>query len=176
MGSIVSARTLPISSAIGGGLDTLCGRFVEITGSYATAALSVAAGLLHAAQQRDGYAVWIGGEDSVFFPPDFSSAGIDMRVLPVLRLPNAMTAWRAADTLLRSGAFAVVVVDARNFSMPSLSMQTRLTGLAQKHGAVLVALCRESRGETVHSSWYPFGSIPPSIARDTIALSVICAL
>jgi recombination protein RecA len=131
-------------------VEALAGRFIEIAGSPASAALTAAASLVLQAQKRGTWTAWIGSGESTFFPPDFAASGIDLEALPVIRVPDATKAARVADTLLRSGAFALVAIDlGRNAELP-IAVQTRLVGLAQKHHAVLLALTqKESRGSLV---------------------------
>lgn len=123
-------------------LDVIAGRFVEITGSAQTAALTTAAGLVWETQRRGEWAAWITGPQSTFLPPDFAASGIDLEALPVVRIQDAKQAWRAADTLLRCGGFALVVLDTGGRSTLPLSIQTRLAGLAKKHHAALLRITR----------------------------------
>jgi len=121
-------------------LKTLAGRFVEIGGGPSTAGLTLCARLMVEAQQLGGLAVWVGGEKTVFFPPDLADAGVDLAALPVIRVADGRKLWRACDTLLRSGGFSLVVVDVEGDLNLPFGAQTRLSGLAQHHHAVLVAL------------------------------------
>lgn len=125
--------------------DTWAGRFVEISGASGTAALSTVAGVIFQTQQTGGLAVWIGSRDSVFFPPDFAASGIDLRALPLVHTENTKQALRIADTLLRSGGFAAVVLDLGHGARIPLAVQTRLAGLAKKHASALIALTRKKR-------------------------------
>jgi recombination protein RecA len=146
---IVVARELlaqPRDSALDGwGLEALAGRFVEVSGGAGTAALTVSAGLVLEAQRRGEFTAWIAGRGSIFYPPDFAAAGIDLEALPVIRAGDVPQALRAADTLLRSGGFALVVMDLGSKARLPLPMQMRLAGLAKKHRAVLLVLTRTSR-------------------------------
>lgn len=133
-------------------LDALAGRFVEIGGDSATAALTVSASLIVQAQRQGEPAVWIGGLGSTFFPPDFAAAGVELDALPVVRVDSALAAAQAADTLLRSGGFAVVVLDLGPKAELPLAVQTRLVGLAQKHHTALLALTRQTPGDRPRGS------------------------
>jgi recombination protein RecA len=126
-------------------LDALAARFVEISGGSATAALTVVAGLIVQAQERGELAAWIGGGHSIFFPPDFAAAGIDLAALPVVRAENVTQMARAADTLLRSGGFALVVLDLDGRVEMPMAMQTRLVGLVKQHHTALVCITRTLR-------------------------------
>jgi len=126
-------------------LGGLAGRFIEITGGTNGAVLTAAARLILQAQQHDRLAAWIGRRTSTFYPPDFAASGIDLNALPVIRTPDGIRAARAADTLLRSGGFAVVVLDLGRKANIPLSAQSRLAGLAKKHNTALVCLTRNDQ-------------------------------
>lgn len=126
-------------------IETLAGRLVEISGSAPTATLTAAASLILEAQRRGELAAWVGARDSIFFPPDFAASGIDLNGLPVIRAPDDKRAWRATDALLRSGGFAVVVIDLGYRADLPLAVQTRLAGLARKHHTVLLCITRKGR-------------------------------
>lgn len=122
------------------------GRLVEVSGGSATAVLTFAVRLLLEAQRAGEPVAWITGGDS-FYPPDVHDAGVDLEALVVVRLPRARgketQPARAADHLLRSGAFGLVVLDLGNASRDRalpLPIQSRLAGLAKKHGSALVVL------------------------------------
>lgn len=126
-------------------LANLAGRFVEIGGGPDTAGLSVTARLVLAAQWQGGLVAWISDQQSLFFPQDFAAAGVDVAALPLVKVENMREAARAADMLLRSGAFLLVVLDLdteRDFSLP---MQTRLAGLAKAHHTALLRLTSAKR-------------------------------
>ena len=133
-------------------LTALTGRLVELSGSGATASLTVAAALIHEAQQRGELCTWIsaghaGQEASTFFPPDLAQCGIDLAALPVVRVAGGMEAARATDVLLRSGALALVVLDlgmqSHRKQCIASAIQSRLAGLAHKHGTVVLCLTRK---------------------------------
>ncbi|MCI0650824.1 MAG: DNA recombination/repair protein RecA [Planctomycetes bacterium] len=58
----------------------------------------------------------------------------------------ARNASLAAERLLRSGAFGLVVLDLGGDADLALSIQSRLAGLAQRHHAALVCLTEKSEG------------------------------
>jgi recombination protein RecA len=138
-------RERPACAGDAWSLDALAGRFVEISGSAATATLTAVAMIVLEAQRRGRLAVWIGDLHSSFFPPDFAALGIDLRALPVVHAPEALSACRAADQLIRAGGFAVVVLDCGHGAEFSLSVQTRLAGLAKQHHAALVWITRRNQ-------------------------------
>jgi recombination protein RecA len=92
-------------------LADLAGRLVELSASTETAHLTAAFGLVLEAQLGDDRAAWVALDGSSFFPPDVIDTGIDLDALPVVRVPDVRAAGRAADHLLRSNAFGLVVLD-----------------------------------------------------------------
>ncbi len=127
-------------------LSSLAGRLTEMSDSGAAPSLTAAAALILQAQQRGEPAAWIGFGNSIFFPPDFAEWGIDLEALPVVRVPDALAASRAADQLLRSGAFGLVVLDLKAETRMHMAVQSRLAALARKHHAALLCLTRKKRG------------------------------
>ncbi len=127
-------------------LASLAGRLTEVSDSGAAPALTAAAALILQAQQQGEPAAWIGFGNSIFFPPDFAEWGIDLDALPIVRVPDAGAASRAADQLLRSGAFGLVVLDLKTHARMRLAIQSRLAALARKHHAALVCLTRKKKG------------------------------
>jgi recombination protein RecA len=141
--SALVSRAVP-QSAPPWELPQLAGRIVEISGRGASARLTAAFGLVLAAQRESEAPAWITFRDSTFFPPDAAAGGVDLAALAVVRVPDARTAGRAADQLVRSGAFGLVVVDLassrKNDERLDAPILTRLMGLAQKHDAAVVVL------------------------------------
>ncbi len=127
-------------------MSLLAGRLTEVSDSGATPALTAAAALILQAQQRGEPAAWVGFGNSIFFPPDLVEWGIDLDALPVVRVPDALAASRAADQLLRSGAFGLVVLDLKAQTQMHVAVQSRLAALARKHHAALICLTRKKRG------------------------------
>jgi recombination protein RecA len=124
-------------------LETVAGRLVEISNPGTTAALTAATALVHEAQCGGESAAWITTCGATFHPPDVAQAGVDLRALPVVRVPGLHAGARAAEELLRSGAFAVVVLDLGAAIELPLAVQTRLTSLVQKHQTALLLLTRK---------------------------------
>jgi hypothetical protein len=129
-------------------LGRLAGRFVELSGWAASAGLSVAMQLVHAAQLEGRNTVWVSTATShPFYAPDAARGGVDLAALPVVMAGDAQQAGRAVSHLLRSGAFALLVLDmvpeaertGGEVDLP-LPLQSRIAGLAQKHGTALVVL------------------------------------
>ena len=118
-------------------LEALAGRIVELDGG-----LTMAAELLHAAQVKGEPAVWIGDREDMVFPPDLDACGIDLAALPVIRATSAAQAWKATDTLLRSGAFSLLILSpAAHWNMTE-TVQTLLHRHTREQSSVLLLLRR----------------------------------
>jgi recombination protein RecA len=120
-------------------LGEVTGRFVEVSGSGATAALTLVFGLIREAQERREPVGWAMSMESFFYPPDVAQLGIDLSALVVVRVPKPESIARAGEKLLRSDAFGVVVLDLGAADIP-MPLQTRLAGLSHHHHAALVCL------------------------------------
>lgn len=124
-------------------LDLLAGRLAELSSEGAAACVSAAVSIILEAQQRGEPAAWVSVGSSTFFPPDVGASGVDLESLPVIIVANALQAARAADWLLRSGAFAVVVLDLGHSCELRIPVQSRLVGLAKKHHSALLCLTKK---------------------------------
>lgn len=126
-------------------LSDLGGRYVELAAHGPAARLTLAGALVLEAQLTRQPAAWVTSSQSSFHPPDLAHNGVDLAALVVVRVPGTEAMLRAAEMLLRAGAFALVVVDlesAPDRGEVALAAQTRLVGLAQHHGALLLCLTR----------------------------------
>jgi recombination protein RecA len=154
----MQAAELPISSEPpvppAFSLAALSGRLSELSGAGATCPTSFAFLLVREAQQKGGLAAWVivrpqisarGGaraEPSPFLAEDLLELGLDLSALPLVLARDLGEAGRAATHLLRSGAFALIVLDTLELDEVELPLplMSRLHGLAQRHRAALVAL------------------------------------
>lgn len=118
----------------------LAGRFTEVSADSSGAPLTLVFRMVLAAQRHKEPVVWIGRKDSCFYPPDAAEAGVDLAALPVVWAPDPLGSARAADLLLRSGAFGLVIVDLGAGAHWPSHVQTRLAGLARQHEAALICL------------------------------------
>jgi len=121
-------------------LDEVAGRLVELSGSGATVALTFAIRQVAEAQGRGENVAWIAASPDPFFPPDAAACGVDLAALPVVRVPDPRTAARAALHLVRSGAFALVVVNLGEGGIFPAAAQARLARLVERSGAALLFL------------------------------------
>lgn len=126
------------------------GRLVEISGSSDTpcARTSTAVSLLRQAQAEGETTAWIQPRRGALFPPDLRESGIDLDALLVVHVPRehasngALGMCKAAELLLRSGAFGLLVLDLTEGAPPpgSEAWQGRLLGLARQHHSRVVLL------------------------------------
>jgi recombination protein RecA len=120
--------------------EQLTGRLVELSGVGAVATLSAAIGLVVDAQVAGEPVAWIALPPATFYPPDLADSGVDLDALVVVRAPESVAAARAAERLLRSGAFGLVVLDLGADAEVPMAHQGRLVSLAQQHDAAVVCL------------------------------------
>src|SRR5712672_268927 len=92
-------------------LDALRGRLVELSARGATATLTTSIELVREAQYAAEPVAWVTLSNGSFYPPDVADSGVDLAALVVVRVVDTTTAARAAERLLRSGAFGLVVLD-----------------------------------------------------------------
>jgi recombination protein RecA len=121
----------------------LAGRLVELSGGIDSAALTAAVSLVLDAQRRGETTAWVASRASSFVPPDVEASGVDLEALPVVRVPLPEHVTRAAERLVRCGAFDLVVIDVGKTSVP-LPLVTRLLGLAEKHETAVVFLTEKT--------------------------------
>lgn len=133
-------------------LDVLRGRLVELSARGAAATLTAAIELVVEAQQAAEPVAWVTLGNATFFPPDAAASGVDLAALAVVRVHDATAAARAAERLLRSGGFGLVVIDfgGESFAQQGIEVpiahQGRLITLAQAHDAAVVCIT-EKPGE-----------------------------
>jgi recombination protein RecA len=128
------------------GLDVLRGRLVELSARGATATLTTAIELVLEAQHAAEPVAWVTLGNTTFYPPDLADSGVDLAALVVVRVLDATTAARAAERLLRSGAFGLVVLDFGGTSTIDVPIahQGRLVTLAQTHDAAVVCITEKA--------------------------------
>ncbi|MBP7127405.1 recombinase A [Myxococcota bacterium] len=126
-------------------LAEVAGRVAEVSALGASASLTAVAVLVRDAQRQGETVAWVSGQGSLFFPPDMAAWGVDLEALAVVRLASAGPALAAADELLRSGAFGLVILDLGPGDGP-MAAWARLAGLAQRQDAALVVLTDKDPG------------------------------
>lgn len=125
--------------------EALAGRLVELRGVEASGALTMAFSLVLDAQQGGEPVAWISATESLFYPPDVDRYGVDLEALALVRVRGAQRAARAADQLVASGAFGLVVIDLGRDAWFPAPLQNRLVRRAESHDAALVCLTRQGR-------------------------------
>ena len=148
-------------------LANLAGRYVELAAHGPAARLTIAAQLVLEAQLAREPVAWVTALASSFHPSDLAGNGVDLSALVVARVPSAPAQLRATETLLRAGAFGLVVVDlasAREHHDVSLAAQTRLVGLAQHHGTLLLCITG-TEAPTPHA----FSSLRAEVSMQSIS-------
>ncbi|MCZ7627281.1 MAG: DNA recombination/repair protein RecA [Candidatus Methylomirabilis sp.] len=151
---------------VGWSLEQVAGRLVEISGAGATASLTLAFGLVLQAQRQNEPVAWITRDDSLFYPPDAAEGGVDLDALVIVRVSDDRAVARAADQLIRSGAFGLVVLDLGTKPDVPAPLQIRLAGLAHKHQTAL--LCLTAKGDEVPSLG-PLVSLRVTARRERLA-------
>lgn len=142
------------------------GRLLELSCSaegQPGARTTTAVALLRHAQLQGETTVWVQPAGGTLFPPDLADSGIDLDALVVVHVPPegppstrespprgaCVPTWvsphrlcKAAELLLRSGAFGMVVLDFCHGAPPpgTEAWQGRLLGLARQHHSLLVML------------------------------------
>ena len=135
------ARGLPATATTDWGLQTFAGSLAELQDTSRCCALTLTAQLILEAQQQQEIAAWITGTASSVFPPDLAAVGVDLAALPIVRAGDFIMMIEAAEVLLRSGAFGVIVIDFAGRCRPlPLPLQKRLSGLARCHHCAVICL------------------------------------
>ncbi|HUJ62050.1 MAG TPA: recombinase A [Kofleriaceae bacterium] len=115
------------------GLGALRGRLVELSARGASAVLTAAVELVIEAQSEGEPVAWLAPGTGTFYPPDVADSGVDLAALA-----------RAAERVLRSGAFGLVVLELGAPAELPTASQGRLVTLAQTHDAAVVCLTEKS--------------------------------
>ena len=145
-GGVIRARDLPERER-----EVLPrGQLLELPRGPRSAATTAAVQIVLAAQREGDPAAWIQPEGGTLYPPDVAATGVDLAGLLVVHVPR--TAGRpglpkAAEIILRSGAFGAVVIDVDGYGVPSGGAWLgRLGSLAREHECRCVFLAGAARG------------------------------
>lgn len=144
----------PLSEAVG------TGKLLEISGDQDAklghARTSAAVAVLRDVQRAGETTAWIQPRFGPLYPPDLAECGIDLDALLVVHVPpppGARSArehphalCKAAELLLRSGGFGLVVLDFCQGAPPrgSEAWQGRLLGLARQHHSHVLMLTEKN--------------------------------
>ncbi len=127
---------------LGGGLPR--GTIATLEGPPSSGRMALAARLL-AAATAGGLGAVVG---TSAFPPGLAAAGIRLERLLVISAPEPVGAARAADILLRSGVFTVIVIPALPSGRATGSATwARLASLAHRANVALIAIGVEASSE-----------------------------
>lgn len=138
------------ADAIEWSYEVAAGRLVEISSTHASASLSWAFRLVKEVQRLHEPVAWIQNPQRTFYPPDVAELGVQLEHLVVVHLATPRAMSKAADQLLRSGGFGLVVVDLEHVRNPyplSDAMQSRLAMLCKKQQATLLVLTRKAEAQ-----------------------------
>ncbi|MFN8549553.1 MAG: recombinase A [Candidatus Eisenbacteria bacterium] len=146
-------RSMPRTNERAWSVEALAGRTIELSSPAhgPAASFTAAASLLLACQLGGEAAVWVASGAAIFHPGDLGEFGVDLAALPVVRAPDAVSAARAAERLLRSGGLGLLVLDlvdagrrAGQKGTIDAAVLSRLAGLARHHHTALLALTQKS--------------------------------
>jgi hypothetical protein len=115
------------------------GRLTEIFGDRSSGKTTLAYALLAACTHHGDIGAYIDPQASLFAPAA-EAAGIDLERLIVVRPSHAQALRRAVDAIVRSGACAVVIVDAAGGDALQTHHCARLVAQAERNATTLVAL------------------------------------
>lgn len=149
-GAAASARLVQLEEHVeeaAWGLEVMRGRVVELSGANDAASLTTAAELVLETQRAGEPVAWVTLPETLFYPQDFADNGIDLAALAVIRVAAPVAAVRAAEQLLRSGGFGLVVLDFGGGGEVAIPMGHlgRLGTLAQTHEAAVLCLTKTKR-------------------------------
>lgn len=156
-----------LDGVLGGGFPR--GTIASLEGPPSSGRTAVLASVLAQATQR-GLAAIV--DDGSLYPPDLERAGVDLERMLIVTAQTRIEIARCTDIILRSRAFLAV-------AMPAVQLRatvwSRLGGLAQKAGAVLLALDVHASTELAY-----FASTRVRCAIDSVVWSgepgVLCEL
>jgi len=147
------------------------GRLIELTGDRSSAHFTSAVACLRYAQSLGETTAWVQPERGPLFPPDLADSGIDLSSLVVVHVPRSAGGYglpKAAELLLRSGGFGMLVVDLTLTPVRrDTAWQGRLLGLAREHDVWLLLLT--DRSEQARGSLGPLVNLQlqPQRTRQT---------
>jgi hypothetical protein len=139
--TVVRSGIPELDRALHGGFTR--GTIATLEGAPSSGRTAVAARLL-AVATATGLGAVVG---EGLFPPSLAAAGVRLERLLIVPVREPPAAARAADILLRSGAFGVVVVPVLPGGRGSSATWTRLASLAHRANALLVVLGVEASSE-----------------------------
>lgn len=147
------------SSSTNSWRDHAIGRLVELSQCEASARIQFVAEWIVTLQREDETVAWIEQSQGGLYPPDLAALGVKLDSLLIVQVPferdnSSHAVPRAAEMLLRSGAFGLVVLDlcgARvtpsGIPKGAEAWHSRLAALAREHASTVVLLTPSTREE-----------------------------
>ncbi len=123
--------------------ENLLGVLSEISEETAAGAVSFVAEIVADAQAHREPVAWVAGTESVFYPPDLSDRGVDLSAVVVVRPGGQDESLTAAEWLVRSAAFGLVIVDAGSGWKVNDASLGRILKLAERNRCAAVFLTRK---------------------------------
>jgi|SRR5208283_253812 len=123
--------------------DNLLGILAEISEEKPSGAVSFAADIVVEAQAQNDPVAWVTGTESIFFPPDLQSRGVDLSAVAVIRVSGEIDSLMAAEWLVRSGAMGLVIVDLEVHGNITDAALGRLLKLAEQNLCAVLFLTRK---------------------------------
>ena len=144
-GTVLATGLESLDRALSGGFPK--GAISTLEGAASSGRTALSASLLATASADGGAAALVDWRDDPagsVFAPSLAAAGVALERLLIVRVGAALDVMRAADILLRSGAFGAVVIPAVSASSRiGAATWTRLANLAHRADAVLLVVGSE---------------------------------
>ena len=125
------------------------GCLTEVSGKGGGAGLTLAASFLRFAQSTGRHAIWLSSEIKPFYPPDLQACGVELHRLPVLFLAEVHQAALAANRLLQSGGFDLLIWDLASWKKPPTSLPipflAKIVATARYRRSVVLVLTNKKR-------------------------------
>lgn len=120
--------------------STVRGRLVEMRAPSHSGVLSLVVDLVWAAQRNEEPVAWVHGGTAPPFVVDLLAVGVDPEAIATVRLHRELDALRAAERLLRSGAFGLVVLDVMRGVTLGTTEAGRLARLADAQDCAVILM------------------------------------
>ncbi len=119
------------------------GRLVEMRADAGAAVLSAVTTLVWQAQRAGEPVAWVHGGTASPFVQDLVAAGIDVGAVVSVRLHRELDALRAAERLLRSGGFGLMVIDIQRGITLGATEAGRLARLADVQDCAVILIAEQ---------------------------------
>jgi len=154
--------SFPARTGLSMGLDVARGSIAEILGQTSTGRTALAQSILATATLGGAVAAWVDCHDA-FDPASAEKAGADLGKLLWVQCGHQLeTALKAADMVLHSGGFGLIVLDlcdatAAAFQRVPLSYWYRIRRAVEHTPSILLILARESVARSCASRQFDLG-------------------